>query len=484
MGSKEEKTPGDNELEAEGPDRDSSTIRSPYKPFLWPRRSVQTKDIDEPPERISRYRAFLRHVSRYRFIYGISCIVLLAIFLLLLFLKIIPAIAQLIADQTPLPIYNGEIEAISSDELTISLKTSLTVPSGLSIRLSPLQLHLYNKNTSQQTPFLEIPIAGQQIQGKTNISITDETVRVANLPELNKWLRTLFLQTTTQLSVKGTTNAYLGVLKNPITLDKTIEIPGLRGLAGASITSATLLLPPAADGANIAGRLVLPNASGLSLALGNNSLDVWAGDVLVAGVELTDVRLSPGNNTLPFRGRVFADAILRDFAAVLASQADALAGGKIALFASGNGSSVSGARVAYVDDLLRSVRVLVEVPVVGVLAGLADSFLVGNASLSGLAGFLGGGLAGNGSGVGNGSDFLADFLDSFRGNLAADPALTGVLGRFHLSRERAGVLGDVALELGRHFGTGGYLDGRNGFEAGDGGGGILARGTMGANKWS
>ncbi|KAI3317570.1 hypothetical protein HD806DRAFT_526933 [Xylariaceae sp. AK1471] len=349
---------------------------------------TQVVEHAAPKRQLTRWQQLKRHWARFWCCYLLAGVIFLAIFLPLFFLKILPALAQLIVNKTGLPIYGGTIQAVSSDTLVVSLSTSLTVPAGLKVKLAPLILYLYNKETPSYAPFITVPLAGQLVAGHTNIAITDETVHVANLTELDTWLTTALLQNTTKLSVRANTTAYLGVLKNHINLDKTVEIPALKELEGVRIADATIVLPPADDGSNLVGSIVLPNWSQLTLGLGNNTLNIWAGDVLVGNADLVDVHLPPGNTTIPFRGKFYVDALVKNFASVLSSQAESLVDGKVNLWVNGNTSTVNGEHIAYLEHVLRSAHISTEVPIIQLLSQALGSVLKGNTTLGGLADLL------------------------------------------------------------------------------------------------
>ncbi|KAI1815077.1 hypothetical protein GGS20DRAFT_584889 [Poronia punctata] len=374
-------------------------------------------DTQTPPpykkKKQTRWQKLKRHWARFWCCYMLAGVIFLAILLPLLFLKIIPALAQYLVNKTNLPIYGGSIQALTSDSLRVSLSTSLTVPGGLKVRLGPLTLFLYNKETPEYSPFLTVPIEGQWVAGKTDIDVVDETVFVANETELNIWLGQALTQEKTKLSVKGNTTAYLGILKNHINLDKTVEIPGLRELQGASIEEATVLTPAAEDGSNLVGTLMLPNWSDLSMGLGNNTLNIWAGEVLVANADLRDINLVPGNNSLPFRGVIYVDALVKNFASILGSQSDTLFEGKLDLWANGNQSVINGEHITYLESVLSKARISTQVPIVQLASQLAGGILKGNTTIGGLWDLLTDGLSGGDGSSGSGTNPFADLLDNF-----------------------------------------------------------------------
>ncbi|KAI2626896.1 hypothetical protein GGS21DRAFT_266718 [Xylaria nigripes] len=390
------------------------------------------------------YEVFKRHMARYWLWYGIVLIVFLAIFLPLLFLKIIPVIAQLVVDRTGLPIYDGVVQLVGHDSFLLSLRTTMVVPNGVSVRMSPMTVSVYSKNTTKYTPFLTIPISGRTMKGHAEIAITNDMVHVEDQAEFNKWLRTALTQNETKLSIKASTNAYLGILKNHITIRKTIELPALRELQGASITNVTIVLPPAADGANVIGHIMLPNWSEVTLRLGNITLNVWADDILVANADLVDVYLVPGNNTLPFHGRFYPGNIIGSFEDIIASQSDSIVRGKIALWVNGNTTTVDGEHITYIEDALRSAHITVEIPVIRLLADIADSLLSGNLTLLGIGDLVADGLLGGASN----SNLSSDFLDHLIYNLAHDDVVGNLLHRFDLTRAQRSVLEHSVKLLG------------------------------------
>ncbi|KAI0483936.1 hypothetical protein GGR56DRAFT_544 [Xylariaceae sp. FL0804] len=337
-----------------------------------------------------------KHCGRFWLCYLIAAIIFSAIFLPLVFLKIIPALAQLIVNKTSLPIYGGSIQAISNDQLIIGLETALTVPAGLTVSLDPLDLFLYNKDSPEFSPYLTVPLGRQELKGHTVINIQNQTISVGNRTELNAWLTSALNDVTTSVSVRGNTTAHLGALKAHIHLEKTVEIAALDKLTGVSIADARFVLPAEADGTNIAGHFTLPNYSALTLGLGNVTFNVWSGDILVGQAALLDVDVAPGNSTLPFRGELFLDTITSDLVGILTSQGEYLSRGILGLGINGNTTVVDGEHVEYLEDVLNAASLWTEVPVTQLLVDGLSSVLGGNISLlSGLGDIFGGGDGGS-----------------------------------------------------------------------------------------
>ncbi|KAI1343634.1 hypothetical protein F5Y15DRAFT_171692 [Xylariaceae sp. FL0016] len=347
--------------------------------------------VDSKTKKLPRKQKIRRHCAIFWLWYLVGAIVLLAIGLPILFLVIVPALAQLIVNKTSLPIYGGSIQAISNDALIIGLSTALSVPAGLKVDLAPLDLFLYNKATPKFSPFFTVPLPEQHISGHTEISISNETIGIGNRSELDAWLTTALNDATALVSVKGNTTAHLGALKAHIKLDKTVEIPALRKLTGVSIVDSRIALPAAADGSNLVGNMTLPNYSELTLGLGNVTFNVWTGDLLIGSAAIDNVHAPPGNSTMPFRGEIFLDTVVSHIFDVFSSQAQYLAEGKLGLALNGNTTIVDGQHIEYLESVLNAASLFAEVTVTQLFIDAFNSILDGNLTLPGLGGAIGGG---------------------------------------------------------------------------------------------
>ncbi|KAI1324383.1 hypothetical protein F5Y16DRAFT_424010 [Xylariaceae sp. FL0255] len=363
----------------------------------------------------TRKQGLRAQCARFRWWYVIAAIVALAVSLPILFLVVIPAIAQDMINKTDLPIYGGTVQALTANTLSISLNTGFSIPSGITIKLDPFVLSLYNKSNEVFTPFLDVPLAAQTVHGKSAIDVTNETVAIADLDAFNTWLTTTLDQDNTTIGVKGNTTAHLGLLHFHVNLKKTVTINGLRQLSGASISDARLDLPAAADGSNIVGHITMPNWS-----------DLNTGSVLIANVKLQDAYLPSGNTTFPFRGQIYIDAVIENIGEVLAAQDDLFGRGQVSVRANGNSTVVDGEHIPYFEDLLNNAHIGLDVPLAQLLGDIATSALDGDLTLSGL-----------GTALNSSDDLLTTFLDDLANDLGSSDNSS--------SNPSADLLGDLNL---------------------------------------
>ncbi|KAI1180023.1 hypothetical protein F4777DRAFT_530703 [Nemania sp. FL0916] len=344
---------------------------------------VQEKAAVAAP--LTKKEKLKRHCGRFKWWYLAVALILLIILLPLLFTKIIPAITQDIVSSQKLPVLAGEFQALSPTELLVSLQTQLDTP--LPADLDPTVLSVYNKDTPDYSPFLNVELPKIHANHKTPVMVTNQTVKVANETELVKWFNQVFDLPSVKLSVKGKPHIHLGALKMTANIDKTIEAKSLNNLNGFGITSLRLIYPPLEDGTNIKGDLNLPNAGVLTLGLGNLTLNLFSGDVKLGFVNINDVTLPPGNNSRAYYGQLYLKELVPNLGAILDSQSGPLGEGNVELRATGNATIVNGQHIGYVEQVLNNKSLIATVPVFKLVADLISSFSPGgNASLSDLLG--------------------------------------------------------------------------------------------------
>ncbi|KAI0406727.1 hypothetical protein F4802DRAFT_93113 [Xylaria palmicola] len=344
---------------------------------------VQEKGAAAAP--LTKRQKVKRHCGRFKWWYLGVGLVILIILLPLIFTKIIPAITQNIVEHQKLPIMSGAFQALSPTELSVTLETELNTP--LAADLDPTILFVYNKDTPDYTPFINITLPKLHADGKTPVVVTNQTVRVINETELVKWFDQVFDLPKADLSVKGKTTVHLGALHMGANIDKTIEAGALNYLDGFGITSLRLIYPPLPSGTNIKGVLNLPNAGVLTLGLGNLTLNLFAGDVKLGFVNIYDVVLPPGNNSRAFDGQLYLKELVPNIGTILDSQTEALSNGNIQLRATGNATMVNGVHIGYIEKVLNKKNLVFNTPVIKLLGDVISSFAGdGDASLADLLG--------------------------------------------------------------------------------------------------
>ncbi|KAJ8107868.1 hypothetical protein ONZ43_g6599 [Nemania bipapillata] len=338
---------------------------------------VQEKAVAAVP--LTKRQKVKRHCGQFKWWYLAVGLIILIILLPLLFTKIIPAITQDIVNGQKLPIMGGTFQALSPTSLSVSLETELDT--SIAANLDPTNLAVYNKDTPDYSPFINVILPKIRVYHKTPVMITNQTVSVTNETELVKWLNQVFDQPNVGLSVKGEAAVHLGALKTSATIQKTLKVASLNSLEGFGISTLQLVYPAMEDGTNIKGTINLPNSGVLTLGLGNLTFNVFSGDIKIGYISIYDVTLPPGNNTRDFDGQLYLKELLPNLGAILDSQAAPLADGNIELRAVGNSTMVNGMHIGYIEQVLNSKTLVATMPAIKLLGDVIGSF-TGSANVS------------------------------------------------------------------------------------------------------
>jgi hypothetical protein len=262
----------------------------------------------------------------------------------------------------------------------MSLLTSLTTPLG--VKLDPVDLYLYNKETKPVSPFFKLRLPELHINHRTDVLVTNQTLLVTNETELLIWFNQFFDRPKVELSLKGDPNIFLGILKYKRHLDKAIEVPSLNYLDGFGLVDLDFRLRSNDTNFNMKGNLNIPNSGVLTLGLGNLTFNLESGPTRLGLVHLYDVQLRPGNNTVPFDGNFFFDELVPNLSEVLDSQKEWLSNGYFKFNATGNSTIVNGQHVKYIEGVLNQKYIGFTVPVISLLSDVVGGLLgVGQGSL-------------------------------------------------------------------------------------------------------
>lgn len=260
--------------------------------------------------------------------------------------------------------------------LNISIDTMLHTP--IAAKLDAMPLSLYNKNTTPMAPFLELAFPETKISSHTDVHIKEQTIPVLNQTELTEWFNQFFDLPKVSLSVKGKPTVRLGSLTYHEGLDKTVEVPSLNYLSGFGVTGLDFVFRKNETKYNMKGNLNIPNSGVLTLGLGDLQFNVVAGNVRLGLINLYNLILKPGNNSVPFEGNFFFNELVPNLKEILDSQKDSLNKGYIEFFATGNTTKVNGVNIPYLEGVLNKKRIRFTVSVIALLGDVLGGFLGGD----------------------------------------------------------------------------------------------------------
>jgi len=312
----------------------------------------------------------------------------------------------------------------------------------LAANLKPVDLYLYNKETHPMSSFLMLKLPDLHLNHKTGVTVVNQTMKVTNHTELLLWFNEFFDKPKVKLSLEGKPEIHLGALKYHRSLDKTIEIPSLTYLDGFGLIDLTFdLQSNRTSKYNMKGNLNIPNSGVLRLGLGNLTFNVMSGETRLGLINLYDLQLWPGNNTVPFEGNFFFDELVPNLSEILDSQKGSLSQGYIEFNATGNSTMANGEHIKYVEGVLNKKHIRFTVPVISLLGDVVGGLL--DADQGSLVNIFGGA-------VGN-STLLEHVLGHWDGSggSSASNATRGLFGRSNGGKSRSWMWNLMKLGLTR-----------------------------------
>ncbi|KAJ5377164.1 uncharacterized protein N7496_004573 [Penicillium cataractarum] len=330
----------------------------------------------------TRKQRMARHWKRFWCCYLVGNVIFLAIFLPIFFLVIIPAISQLVVNKSSLVLVNAAVMQPRPDSIQLTLQSALDLKIALPVRIEPIVLNLFNRDTGSDNPWANITIDGKTIKGNTTLGVTDTHTPFANETIWTNYVHDVVFKKESTLSLRGSTNSYLGKLKSHVTMDKDVVSPTLDSFTGFSISDATLLLPARSDGTNLIGNATLPNPSVLTIEIGTIILDIYSGSLLIGNATLEGLTLKPGNHTNAITGVLDLKKIIANLGEVLKTQASALKTGNLALDTVTRSVVWNGTEVPYYTKVMHELTLTANVGLVSTLKNTLHNLLHSDGSSS------------------------------------------------------------------------------------------------------
>ncbi|KAL4955344.1 hypothetical protein BDW69DRAFT_121086 [Aspergillus filifer] len=331
----------------------------------------------EPPLKQKKTKRLGRHFARFWCCYVFWSVIFLAIFLPIFFLVVIPAIAQLVVNKSTLLLVNARILEPRPDSILLTLEAALDLPIALPVRIEPLILSIYDHQAEGNDTIFKSTIDGAIIDGNTTLGIQNVHTPL-NVPLWANYVHQVVFEPHAPLPVKGETNAFLGILKSHVKVDKDIQQNTLNKFEGFSITDPKLLLTPNENGSNLVANATLPNPSVMTLQIGTTLLDLKSDNYTLGNATLDDLILYPGNNTVPVNGNIDLDYLIDNLGGILATQGDALSKGFLRLEAIGRSVEWNGEEVPYYTEAMKALTLTADVALGALVTNTLDGILKPN----------------------------------------------------------------------------------------------------------
>ncbi|OKL63371.1 hypothetical protein UA08_01697 [Talaromyces atroroseus] len=334
-----------------------------------------------PPPPLTKWQKVKRHFRRFWICYLIALIIFLAIFLPCLFLLIIPRIAQDLLNRGSIVINNASILQPQNDSVILSISSNIYIPGPFTVNTQPEHLQMYIPQTGSQYPMVQLNLPGAKVHKNTTIEETGQYTPLENYTTWHEFVHDTIFLNDGSLGLKGSVVAQLGKIKSfTLDLNKVAPAKGLNQFSGFSIDSASLVLPAESDGTNLIANATLPNQSILTLEIGNTTLNILSGDIVIGTGVIENLLLRPGNNTVQIRGTANLTTIMDNLSTIISQQGPYIKNGYLALTSQVTDISYNGSNVPYYTEEMSKVSLTAQTPLLGMVLSTLQGFLSSEAA--------------------------------------------------------------------------------------------------------
>ncbi|KAJ5970500.1 uncharacterized protein N7479_000418 [Penicillium vulpinum] len=187
----------------------------------------------------------------------------------------------------------------------------------------------------------------------------EQKVNLTDAPAFTEYTTAVMLNEEVSLNIYGRPGLKEGGLpKTTVTYNKTVVMKGLNGLKGFNVPEFFIVYPPK-NGIGMNGTVVIPNASVMTITMGNVTLDLKLNGKPIGQTFLNDLVLKPGNNTVPMLGAVDQATIIT----LLLSKDNPYKDGVLPFDITGNATSYNGKELPYFTKALAANKMRVELDV-------------------------------------------------------------------------------------------------------------------------
>ncbi|QKX56957.1 uncharacterized protein TRUGW13939_04065 [Talaromyces rugulosus] len=330
---------------------------------------------------LTRWQKVKNHFRRFWIIHLVIVIIIAAIMLPILFIYIIPRIAQDLLNSGSIVIDGASILQPTSKTVMLKVESHVYVPGPFTVHTEPLHLNMFVPQVGSEYPMSVLELPENKIHKNTSMD-TNGTILTpfVNYTSWQNFVHNTIFLDAGGLGLKGTVPTRLGKIKKfDLDLDKNVPSKGLNGFKGFTIDSARLQLPAEADGSNLFANATLPNQSVLTLEIGNTTVDILSGDLVIGTGFIDSLFLKPGNNSFSIRGTANLTTLLHNIGPIMAYQGQYIKNGYLQLTTRVTNIKYNGTTVPYYTEEMGKLPLVAETPLLGLLLNTVKGLLSGSA---------------------------------------------------------------------------------------------------------
>lgn len=273
----------------------------------------------------------------------------------------IPKIAQSKIDDAELHIDGIIVSNTEPEKYNMAVNSSITTDGSVHADIEGFTGVMYLEDLEPHEPFASIDFPATTSAKYTEVNVS-QSVEVTNMEAFTTFNTWLLANETLKLTIEGDTKVRVkGISRGfGVTFKKTVDLKGLNGFHGLEVTSANIDI--AAIKNNFNGTVNIPNASILTIDIGNATfVNNFKGEE-IGTVYMDNLVLYPGINNVTMRADVEQAPVLS-----AVTTEPHCEDGVVPFDLRGKDVQKNGERLDYFADALASLETTVDI-------GLKDAF--------------------------------------------------------------------------------------------------------------
>ncbi|RAO73929.1 uncharacterized protein BHQ10_009941 [Talaromyces amestolkiae] len=279
----------------------------------------------------------------------------------------VPVFGQYLLAGVPLPAVNITLSNPGNSTIEFAVTSNITVPDKFKINLQPATISFFQNGPDPgSSPFATVDLPETTWYSREKVGVVNQTLQLKNLTEFTKLIQQVAYYPTFKVSGRTRAKVHVGPINTWVDLYKLVELTGfdVRQIG---------IQKPDADGNDVYGEVVVYNPSPASVTLGDVTLDVLIGDVVVGQASTTVNNIVPGNNTFEIRGKLNSTAVLNDTLALVKTELPYFEQELVVASARGRSVVYDGQHLPYWEDAFQLLRITATKPVLPLLNALVNS---------------------------------------------------------------------------------------------------------------
>jgi len=319
---------------------------------------MSDKDVVRQTEHAAapKKRGCAGHCKKFWWAYLIAFVIIAVLIVVLIIFVAVPKIAQKKMDEAELSIDSIIISDVKPDTYHMAVNSTIRTGGGIHAEIDPFEGVMFLADLEPREVFATVnfPATSSVKELGVNVSQSVDIKDVDAFTRFNTWL---LANETLRLGIEGRTKVHVKGLSKGygVTFSKVVELKGINGFHGLKVTDAHINITATEN--NFRGLVDIPNASVLTIEIGNATFTNILDGEDIGTVYMEDLTLYPGINNVSIRADVHQTPVLKSIVAP-----PGCTDGIIPFEMVGKNVIHSGERLAYFADALAQLRQKVDIP--------------------------------------------------------------------------------------------------------------------------